>query len=154
MILPYKTGISLEEFCNEGVLSAKIKDLPSFNKPNPEPIPLNSPLYTHQVKAIRKLSGEQRSIVVSSGTGSGKTECFSIPIISDLLKDNTPGVRALLIYPLNALVNDQLSRLRVLLNGTKITFGRFTSELPDSVERTEGVLPNEVISRDEIRVEG
>jgi hypothetical protein len=151
---PYQTGNSLESLCREGVLSSTLASLQCFRKNRP--LPLSAPLYKHQEKAIRKLSLEKRSIVVSSGTGSGKTECFLIPILNDLLIDPSPGVRAILIYPLNALVNDQLERLRVLLSGTDITFGRYTSELAETrkqaLQRAEDdPLDNEVICREEIR---
>ena len=116
------------------------------------------PLYSHQEEAIRKLVSDEHNVVVSSGTGSGKTECFLIPILNNLLKDPTPGVRALLIYPLNALVNDQLERLRTLLKGTDITFGRYTSELMYSHEQATRAHPdspaNEIISREQIRDQG
>ena len=138
------------------------------------PVPTDLPLFTHQAAALRKICVQGRNIVVSSGTGSGKTECFLIPILNDLLLDSTPGVRAVLIYPLNALVNDQLDRLRVLLRGTNITFGRYTSELETSADRTrkqmekewlemeperrklfdQYPLPNEIIGRDQIQAEG
>ena len=154
MILPYKTGETLSQFCDEHILSTELMRLSSFNLPDPQPIPLNAPLYVHQCKAIKKLSSEHRSVIVSSGTGSGKTECFMIPIINDLLLDDTPGVRALLIYPMNALVNDQLKRLRVILKDSDITFGRYTSELKKTAERTPDILPNEIISRREIQEEG
>jgi len=151
MILPYRTGKTIRDFCNNGILTSSLLELPCFNQPKPVPIPLDAPLYSHQCKAIEKLCIEEKSIIISSGTGSGKTECFSLPIVNDLLLDDTPGVRALLIYPMNALVNDQLARLRVLLNGTDITFGRFTGELPSTAERTNDILLNEIISREEIR---
>lgn len=154
LIYPYEKDASLRHLCSEGVLSSKLLGLPSFSLAKPEPISLDAPLYCHQTKAIRKLCAQKRSIVISSGTGSGKTEGFSIPIVNDLLEDDSPGVRALLVYPLNALVNDQMERLRVMLKGTNITFGRFTSELPSKAERDERYLPNEIISRDEIRVDG
>jgi len=154
LIYPYVRNASLMDLCDQGVLSKKILSMPCFSLPKPEPIPLDALLYSHQAKAIKKLCVENKSIVISSGTGSGKTECFSIPIVNDLLEDDTPGVRALLVYPLNALVNDQMERLRVMLKGTSITFGRFTSELPNQAERDERFLPNEVISREEIRIEG
>ena len=153
LILPYQTGSSIEELCAEGVLSNKILELECMQPPNPRPIPRDVPLYTHQQKAILKLIDEGKSIVVSAGTGSGKTEAFTLPIISDLLQDDSPGVRALLVYPLNALVNDQLDRLRTLLRGTEITFGLFTGELPERKDRTSDILPNEIVSRHEIRVE-
>ena len=128
---PYRTGRSIEQLVDVGVLSPLLRELPQRN------LPLSSdvPLYQHQVDAIHKLVDQKRNIVVSSGTGSGKTECFLIPILNDLLIDPTPGARALLIYPLNALVNDQLERLRKLLTGTSITFGRYTSELEYTVKK-------------------
>lgn len=151
---PYTTGCTLHELIDEGVLSKKLRTMPCFQAGRP--IPLGASLYTHQESSIRRLLHESRSIVVSSGTGSGKTECFLIPILNDLLSDNTPGVRALLIYPMNALVNDQLDRLRSLLKDTDITFGRYTSELEQTEKQARaklGVepLPNEVICRDDIQ---
>lgn len=153
MILPYITDLSIKQLVDQGIFSEKLLDLSCFGLAKPEPIPLDMPLYNHQVKAIKKLIEDYKSIVISAGTGSGKTECFTLPIVNDLLLDDTPGVRALLVYPLNALVNDQLDRLRILLAGTNILFGRFTGELKDNVIRDSNTLPNEVISRNEIRVE-
>ena len=81
---------------------------------------LDQPLYVHQETAIRKfLAG--RNLVVSTGTGSGKTESFLVPILNSLTRGaarrerSGPGVRALLLYPMNALANDQLKRLRWVL---------------------------------------
>lgn len=150
---PYQTGKTLRDLVNEDVLTRRLIDLSCFREG--KPIPVDAPLYLHQEQAIYKLCVENRSVVISSGTGSGKTECFLIPILNDLLMDSTPGVRALLIYPMNALVNDQLDRLRSLLKGTSITFGRYTSELAETrkaaLETNRNPLPNEVISREEIR---
>lgn len=166
---PYKSGETLEELASEGVISPRLLQMPSFREGLP--VPVNVPLYTHQAAALRKLCAEERNIVVSSGTGSGKTECFLLPILNDLLVDDTPDVRAVLVYPLNALVNDQLDRLRVLLQGTGITFGRYTSELAEYADRahtemkkeweemeparkklfTQYPLPNEIIGRDQIQ---
>ena len=74
--------------------------------------------YRHQMEAWTALAEEPpRSVLVSSGTGSGKTECFLIPILNDLAHetDSHPGplvgVRALFIYPLNALIKSQRDRL-------------------------------------------
>ena len=95
---------------------------------------LDRKLYTHQGRAIRKIVGQNRNVVVATGTGSGKTECFVLPIIDHLLKERAanrlgPGVRALLVYPMNALANDQVIRLRTLLPPeTGITFGRYTGQ--------------------------
>ena len=89
----------------------------------------------------------RRSLVVITGTGSGKTECFLLPILGMLAREASehpgsfavPAMRALLLYPMNALVNDQLGRLRLLFGddrlverfvawaGRPVRFGRYTS---------------------------
>jgi ATP-dependent helicase YprA (DUF1998 family) len=107
--------------------------------------------YRHQVTALEAFfSSEPRELVISTGTGSGKTESFLMPIIGSLVTERqlrpdsyaVSGVRALLLYPMNALVNDQMSRLRRLLgsltiaqslrraNGYRSTFGMYTGRTP------------------------
>src|SRR4051812_17670801 len=118
---PYKQGCSLENLIDEGIIS------PFMTSLNQEEIPKDRPLYTHQEKAIRKAI-QKRNFIVATGTGSGKTESFVLPILNDLFREKEqgtlgPGVRALLIYPMNALANDQVKRLRTLLESTpEITF--------------------------------
>ncbi len=81
--------------------------------------PLNRRPYRHQLEAWRALieGKPPRSVLVSSGTGSGKTECFLIPILDDLArasdggKRRLTGVQALFLYPLNALIKSQKDRL-------------------------------------------
>ena len=137
------------------------------------------PLYRHQLEAW-ELSRAGRSVVVTSGTGSGKTECYLIPVLSYLAEealrgwgptasapdrrfwwrfarqqripqratesaDRPAAVRALLLYPLNALIEDQLGRIRRAIDvpearqwfsrncpGHHIWFGRYNSLTPVS----------------------
>lgn len=92
-------------------------------------------LYGHQAEAIERLAparaGGPRSTLVLSGTGSGKTEAFLIPVVDACFRSPGPGVKAVVIYPMNALANDQLRRLREVLGGTGITFGRYTGDAPE-----------------------
>lgn len=146
---PYRRGLSTQDLIDKGVLSDRLVSLK-----NP-PIPLNAPLYQHQQQAAERIA-DNHSVIVSSGTGSGKTESFLLPILSDLLERPSKGVRALLIYPLNALVNDQLRRLSKILEGTEITYGYYTSELKNTTKEAlkdfpKGAPPNQVISREQIR---
>ena len=74
--------------------------------------------YIHQLKVWELLQRDNpMSVVVTSGTGSGKTECFMVPILNELSKKietgsgQLEGVRALIIYPLNALINSQRERM-------------------------------------------
>ncbi len=91
-------------------------------------------LHAHQAAAFRRLSemGGRRSTLIATGTGSGKTEAFLLPIFDYCARRPGEGVKALLIYPMNALANDQLERLRRYLNGTGITFGRYTGDTPST----------------------
>lgn len=158
---PYKKSMSLNELARDGVLSAEIVSHPTII-PNSD-----RPLYDHQVSAIKKISAG-RNVVVATGTGSGKTEAFLLPIINSLLEErragtlSKPGVRALLLYPMNALANDQLDRLRELLaNLPDITFGRYTGEVGNEDESSQvenyqrrygkDPIPNEMLSRERMR---
>lgn len=157
---PFETGKSIEKLIEEGLLSSKFKELKC------EEFPLDRPLYKHQENAILKLNQEKHNTVVATGTSSGKTEVFSITILNHLFRQKekselNPGVRALLLYPMNALVNDQLARMRGLLkNYPDITFGRYTGETEELQKYAEekyrkvhknNPLPNELISREKMR---
>lgn len=122
---PYQPGKSVIELVEKGVLHPQMTNL--FT-------PSSRPLYSHQEKAVRAVIKQNKNIVVATGTGSGKTECFLIPMIDKLLKEednlSNSGVRTLILYPMNALVNDQVKRLRKLLcrqDEVKIKFGFYTS---------------------------
>lgn len=94
-------------------------------------------LYDHQHRAIERLSvlrgGGPANTLVLSGTGSGKTESFLLPIVDACLRDPSPGVKAVVLYPMNALANDQLNRLDRLLGAASgITYGRYTGDSPET----------------------
>ncbi len=89
-------------------------------------------LWKHQTDALGLLLNGENA-VIATGTSSGKTLCYQIPILDDLLRDPSPGLRAVIIYPLNALVNDQLTEWEKMLGEhSKITFARFTGQTPDT----------------------
>lgn len=155
---PFRYGRSIRQMLDEGVLH------PGFRRLCSDAMPYERSLYLHQDEAITKVVAGNRSIVVATGTGSGKTETFLIPIFDHLLRQQAsgllqqPGVRALLLYPMNALANDQLKRLRMLLaRFPEITFGRYTGETKEGPKEAEDqfreqfgdqvILPNERISR-------
>lgn len=117
--------------------------------------------YVHQVEAWRILASEpKQSLIVSSGTGSGKTECFLVPVLDQLLREQAAtdgkliGVRALFLYPLNALINSQRSRLRAWTDafGDQIRFCLYNGLTPDEVRAdTAAQQPNEVLDRRSLR---
>lgn len=85
-------------------------------------------MYKHQARAFQAFLVENKDTIIATGTGSGKTECFLIPLLGHLYSEATErpqsfrqaGVRAMILYPMNALVNDQLSRLRLLLGDPQL----------------------------------
>jgi ATP-dependent helicase YprA (DUF1998 family)/rubrerythrin len=78
------------------------------------------PLYKHQEQAF-ETGRNGRSFVVTTGTGSGKTEAFLLPVFDGILRrkrEGVTGVQAIFLYPMNALANDQVERLRRVLRGS------------------------------------
>lgn len=113
--------------------------------------------YEHQEKALTHFLTNNKDIIVSTGTGSGKTESFLHPMLNKLYieaSEKSKGfkerraVRALILYPMNALVNDQMRRLRLLYGdvrvknlfkekgGRPVTFGMYTSRTPYAGEQS------------------
>lgn len=79
--------------------------------------------YVHQAKAFQRLTGNDGvSTIIATGTGSGKTECFLYPILEYCYQHRfTPGIKALIIYPMNALASDQAKRIAELIwNSTEL----------------------------------
>lgn len=108
--------------------------------------------YLHQVESWKALK-DGKSIVVTSGTGSGKTECFMYPVLSDLYEQGpTNSIEAIFLYPLNALMEDQKKRLSEYCEKTGLRFAVYNGDTPEYREdgRNEK-LPNEIATRDEIR---
>ena len=156
--------------------------------------PTARPLYRHQLEAWRE-SRNGKAVVVTSGTGSGKTECYLLPIFSSLVEESSRGwgrpgprqpdrfwwrsrrqprilqrayepperhaaVRALLLYPLNALIEDQLGRIREACDGQAVRtwldqnrdgnrfwFGRYTGITPVSGPQVSNAKRNELRGR-------
>jgi ATP-dependent helicase YprA (DUF1998 family) len=118
---------------------------------------LYDPPYDHQAQSVQHSLVSGRSLLVMTGTGSGKTECFILPILGKLAREahdnpqsfGATAVRALVLYPMNALVNDQLGRLRLLFGDPRIVnsfmmtagrparFARYTSRTLYPGVRTE-----------------
>lgn len=123
------------------------------------------PLYRHQEEAILKAVTDQ-NVIVATGTGSGKTESFLLPILIHLYRasrhgTSSPGVKALILYPMNALVADQRERLgniswQLVHRGSafRFTFGQYIGSTPDSEKdvyrETYDLFPNEMGTRKEM----
>ena len=136
------------------------------------PALIDRPLYIHQERAVRATHQGQQNIVVATGTASGKTESFLYPILFELYRQHLtgelsePGVRAMILYPMNALANDQRERLGDLCEdldqaGSEFrpTFGQYIGQTPKDLRdtprnaptRAEERLSCELIFREEMR---
>lgn len=130
---PFRQGASVDDLVAEGLLH------PTLRQRIPAAI---THVYGHQEEAFRAIAAG-RTTLVSTGTGSGKTECFLYPIVSRCfaLRDEgaPPGISAVIVYPMNALAEDQLMRLRGLLAGTGVSFGMYVGKTPEHENEVAGV---------------
>lgn len=142
----YRRGETIQALVRQGLLHRACAGIFMAGKADGHPAPLH--LYTHQMEAIAK-AHERKSYVVTTGTGSGKSLAFFVPIIDRVLKekdiDPTPRTRAIVIYPMNALANSQLEELNRYLHGyaaeqQPFTVGRYTGQ--ESKTFREGIAKN------------
>lgn len=96
---------SYQQGCDFQVLAAELGLSAAVREAFEEVFHSSRPLHFHQEMAIRSIL-ERRSTVIATGTGSGKTEAFLIPVLELCCREPGPGVKAILIYPMNALVED------------------------------------------------
>ena len=119
-----------------------------------ERMPHDRAPYAHQLQAWQA-AAKGHSVLVSSGTGSGKTECFMIPILNDILQNPRPGggVQAIIVYPLNALIQSQRDRLSAWAEGLggSVTYALYNG---DTREKPDGTLAaiGETLDRKSIRI--
>ena len=119
--------------------------------------PLNRHPYKHQTKSWKEmLSGKGKTIVVTSGTGSGKTECFMIPVLQDIAERKEKDcVQAIFLYPLNALMKSQQKRIHAWCDSIpgKITYAIYNGDTEKSAKSTKFTSPYypQLITRPQIR---
>ena len=152
----YQTGEHLAKM--KGLPAAALEAYLSVSKKEGDrPQLVYDPPYSHQSDAIRECLIDRQNLVIMTGTGSGKTEAFLLPILGKLAHEANrqpasfnalEAMRALVLYPMNALVNDQLGRLRGLFGDPRIVelfgswsarpprFARYTSRTPYAGMRT------------------
>lgn len=91
-------------------------------------VPLGFPPHKHQEIAFQRIGVEFKSTLVATGTGSGKTECFQLPILNYCYQNrHKQGIKAILIYPMNALASDQAERLAKAIYDNPALKGKVTA---------------------------
>lgn len=136
----FENGGSVDELVAQGLLHPACAEVFRIGKSATSAgMPLR--LHRHQVQAIQA-ARQGRGYIVTSGTGSGKSLTYIIPIVDHCLRlrqqGAAPGTRAIIVYPMNALANSQLEELAKFLGADParqvVTFGRFTGQ-EDQAER-------------------
>jgi len=142
----YVSGGRIDDLVEKGILEpecAKIFRIKSSEDPFGKPLIL----HRHQTEAIETaLRGE--SYILTTGTGSGKSLTYFIPIVNDILRrkrqgDSCKGISAIVIYPMNALCNSQIEELEKFLRlgygegKEPVTFARYTGQ--ESTEEREAI---------------
>ena len=169
----YETGSTFGEI--DGLAPASLRAFRALaSASDGMPQVLHDPAYLHQSDAVRLALVDKKNLIVMTGTGSGKTESFLLPILGKLAKEaqedperfgKTAAMRALILYPMNALVNDQLGRLRSIFGDKRIVklftewagrpprFARYTSRTPYAGVRTAKKDPRKLKSFEDFYVE-
>lgn len=147
----FKAGHSVEELVQAGNIHPKCAEIFRSGKTAAsQGVPLK--LFRHQEEAI-SLAAAGESYVLTTGTGSGKSLSYFIPIVDACLKaketDTTPRTRAIVVYPMNALANSQLEELKKFLGsdpGSRpVTFGRYTGQESDEERQAMAANPPDIL---------
>lgn len=158
---PYIPGDRTLAELSGGLVHPRVVDALTTNAPGRRYVfPRDLKPYRHQLKAWTVLGGATpRSLMVTSGTGSGKTECFLVPLLDDLAREaqasgRLSGVRAIALYPLNALIASQEERLREWTApfGGDIRFGLYNGDMPPDDKDRRGT-PEQVKDRRTLRAD-
>lgn len=143
----FATGGSVPELVRDGLLHREAERI-FRRKSDPQDVGRDSiVLHRHQRQAV-EIARTGASYVLTTGTGSGKSLAYIVPIVDAVLRENAergsrrPGVKAIVVYPMNALANSQVEELRKFLQfgypggGEPVTFARYTGqESPDDRRR-------------------
>jgi superfamily II DNA/RNA helicase len=134
----FASGGKVSDLIDQGLLQSAARDI--FRLENGQELRL----HLHQKQAI-EAARTGKSYVLTTGTGSGKSLTYIIPIVDKVLKAKAdgiyrPGIKAIVVYPMNALANSQLGELEKFLgaDNPQVTFARYTGQ--ESSERREEII--------------
>ena len=147
----YKKGATVAELADAGVLHPVTAQIFQVGRDRGSLLPIR--LYKHQQDALA-VADAKRSYVVTTGTGSGKSIAFFIPIVDRILKekgtDPTPRTRAIIIYPMNALANSQAEEIGKFLQnvgptGGGVTIARYTGQENSDERQALAARPPDIL---------
>ena len=141
----FEEGSTIDSLVHKNILHSECSTVFRINK-NSEPPGRHMMLYKHQVEAI-ETAAKRENYVLTTGTGSGKSMAYIIPIVDYVLRNKAKkGIKAIIVYPMNALANSQCIELeKFLCHGYSdgkgpVTFARYTGQ--ESTERRKEIIGN------------
>lgn len=154
----FQHGHPVDELVNEGVLHNICKSI--FRRKSPEnPGGTQLRLHQHQEDAIR-IAQSNKNYVLTTGTGSGKSLSYIIPIVDFVLKNGSgKGIQAIIVYPMNALANSQLGELEKFINlgfpdnKGPVTFARYTGQEGDEEKNQIMANPPDILLTNYVMLE-
>ena len=148
----FVAGDNVERLVEQGVLHSECANIFRFGRDSQGGVGISAQLHKHQQDAIA-IAQRQESYVLTTGTGSGKSLSYILPIVDEVLKtkavDPTPSIKAIIIYPMNALVNSQRDELEKFLghyrDGKPVTYGRYTGQESSDERHAMAAEPPDII---------
>jgi ATP-dependent helicase YprA (DUF1998 family) len=155
----FKPGKTVDELTGEGILHPVCSNIFRRDK---TPTPGSGTillLHAHQEEAIRKAK-DGRSYVLTTGTGSGKSLAYIVPIVDRVLREGSgKGIRAIIVYPMNALANSQHGELEKFLHlgfpdgKGPVTFRRYTGQEDDETRNQIITQPPDILLTNYVMLE-
>lgn len=145
-------GRTVEQLCKEDILHPRCQDIFRFGRDGRGNPGVTALLHKHQQDAL-KIAQQRESYVLTTGTGSGKSLSYILPIVDAVLKrkgkDNKPSIKAIIIYPMNALVNSQMEELdkyfKYYDGNQTVTYGRYTGQEKEEERQKMAANPPDII---------
>jgi ATP-dependent helicase YprA (DUF1998 family) len=142
----FEFGEQIDELVDAGILHQECRKIFRRDKDKPESLGVGKPLrlHKHQAEAVKVAQGGH-NYVLTTGTGSGKSLAYIIPIVDHVLRQGSKrGIQAVVVYPMNALANSQEGELKKFLcfgypdGKGPVTFRRYTGQ--ESKEQQQEIL--------------
>ena len=150
----FAPGRSIDALVEEGILHSECSRIFRMKEPSQESRALH--LHRHQEQAILAAK-TGKPYVLTTGTGSGKSLAYMVPIVDRLLREGSgSGVKAIVVYPMNALANSQEGELRKFLDTTgkpPVTFRRYTGQEDDEARDAIIASPPDIILTNYVMLE-
>lgn len=148
----FVAGKTAQELVETGQLHRECDQIFRFGRNKPGELGHSIRLHKHQEDAVY-IAQRKESYVLTTGTGSGKSLSYILPIVDAVLKtrekDPKPSIKAIIIYPMNALVNSQLEELEKYLghygDDKPVTFGRYTGQEKQEERHSMAARPPDII---------